>query len=511
MAGLFNGLQLRQAQKLGLSLTPQLQQAIKLLQLSTLELRQEIREAVEQNPMLEIEEEGNENRFESLETIAEQESQGDRNDEFDPFDNDSSIKTADTAFPDADSQISICADGNVTHNESAGNNEPVSHSADTRHSVAIADADSVFEGETGYDLHDHLLWQLDLSPLTGPDRIIAENIIDGIDDSGYLQETVESITQTVQEDYPETTLEDTLSVLKLIQHYDPVAVGSRSVQECLRIQLEAMNTTATRELALNIVNNYLKELSVRDFRTLCSKLSIREESLKKSIDLIQSLNPRPGRCAVKEKSDFIIPDVVVVKDENGHYHAELNSDAIPKLHINEQYRMLANQAQNADDKKFFKSNLQEANWFMQSLNKRNETLMKVANVIVERQQDFMEYGEGSMHPMVLNDIASEIEMHESTVSRITTEKYIVTPKGTFELKYFFSSKVGTDDGGTASSTAIRARIKELIAKEDAKKPLSDSKLVTLLSDEGIIVARRTIAKYRESLGIAPSSQRKRLI
>ena len=511
MAGLFNGLQLRQAQKLGLSLTPQLQQAIKLLQLSTLELRQEIREAVEQNPMLEIEDEGNENRFESLETLAEQESRGDSNDDFDPFDNDSSIKTADTAFPDADQQISISAEGTVTHNEAPSGNEAQSHSADTRRSQAIGDPDNMFEGETSYDLHDHLYWQLDLSPLTGADRVIAENIIDGIDDSGYLQETIESITETVQEDFPEVTPEDTLSVLKLIQHYDPVAVGSRNVQECLRIQLEAMNESSERDLALNIVNNYLKELSIRDFRTLCSKLSIKEDALKKSIDLITSLNPRPGHGAVKEKSDFIIPDVVVVKDDNGHYRAELNSDAIPSLRINEQYRMLAQQAQNENDKKFFKSNLQEANWFMKSLSQRNETLMKVASVIVEKQQDFMEYGEGSMHPMVLNDIATEIEMHESTVSRITTEKYIVTPKGTFELKYFFSSKVGTDDGGTASSTAIRARIKELIAKEDAKKPLSDSKLVTMLADEGIIVARRTIAKYRESLGIAPSSQRKRLV
>ncbi len=509
MAGLFNGLQLRQAQKLGLSLTPQLQQAIKLLQLSTLELRQEIREAVEQNPMLEIKDEGNENRFESLESMAEQESQGDRNDDFDPFDNDSSIKTADTAFPDADSQGEIAADGNVTHNEVS--NEFSSHSADTRRSQAIADADSVFEGETSYDLHDHLLWQLDLSPLSGSDRSIAENIIDGIDDSGYLQESIESITQTVQEDYPDITEDDTLSVLKLIQHYDPPAVGSRNVQECLRIQLEAMNASDIRDLSLKIVNNYLKELSIRDFRTLCSKLQVKEDSLKQAYDLIQSLNPRPGRCAVKEKSDFIIPDVFVVKDDKGHYHAELNSDAIPTLRINEEYQKLANKAQNEADKKFFKSNLQEANWFMQSLYKRNETLMKVASVIVERQQDFMEYGEGSMHPMVLNDIATEIEMHESTISRITTEKYIVTPKGTFELKYFFSSKVSTDDGGTASSTAIRARIKELIAKEDAKKPLSDSKLVDLLANEGIVVARRTIAKYRESLGIAPSSQRKRLI
>ena len=510
MAGIFNGLQLRQAQKLGLSLTPQLQQAIKLLQLSTLELRQEIRNAAEQNPMLELADEGIEGRFESLDSLSEEERKKDGNDDFDPFDNDSSIKSADTSFQDADHQGLISDDGEFL-SDNHEHSRIQSPSADLKKSVSYSDEDKVYEGETTYSLHDHLLWQLDLSPITGADKFIAENIIDAIDDSGYLTDSLENITNTVAKEYPEVTIENTFSVLKLIQHYDPLAVGSRNVQECLRIQLENKEPSPTQKLAISIVDNYLKELSIRDFRTLCQRLSVKEDLLKKAVELITSLNPRPGHGAVKEKSDFIIPDVVVVKDANGHYSAALNSDAMPTLRINEQYRQLAKQATTDADRKFFKNNLQEANWFLQSLSKRNETLLKVASVIVEKQQDFMEYGEGAMHPMVLNDIATEIDMHESTVSRITTEKYIVTPKGTFELKYFFSSKVGTDDGGSASSTAIRARIKALISKEDPKKPLSDSKISSLLSTEGLIVARRTVAKYRESIGIAPSSQRKRLI
>ena len=510
MAGLFNSLQLRQSQKQTLSLTPQLQQAIKLLQLSTLELRQEIRNAAEQNPMLEIEDEGAEGHFESIESMAEQERRSDGNDAFDPFDNDSSIKSADTSFHDGDNQGIISADGefNIQSSDHPKEQPP---SADLKKSSNFSGEDNIYEGETSYSLHDHLLWQLDLSPLTGTDRFIAENIIDAIDESGYLTDTIEAITASVAEDYPNVTFEETLSVLKLIQHYDPLGVGARTVQECLRIQLEAKEVSKARDLAFSIVENYLKELSVRDFRTLCQRLGVKEESLKCAVDLIMSLKPRPGQGAVREKADFIIPDVIVIKDQNGHYVATLNSDALPTLRINEQYRYLANQASTETDRKFFKNNLQEANWFLQSLYKRNETLLKVASVIVEKQQDFMEYGAGAMHPMVLNDIASEIDMHESTVSRITTEKYIVTPKGTFELKYFFSSKVGTDDGGSASSTAIRARIKDLISKEDPQKPLSDNKLSSLLSAEGFIVARRTVAKYRESIGIAPSSQRKRLV
>lgn len=510
MAGIFNGLQLRQAQKLGLSLTPQLQQAIKLLQLSTLELRQEIRNVAEQNPMLEIEDDGAEGHFESLESMAEEERKTDGNDNFDPFDNDSSIKSADTSFQDGDHQGIISDDGElIAHDDD--HSKIQNPSAELKKSTSYSGEDKIYEGETSYSLRDHLLWQLDLSPLTGADKFIAENIIDAIDDSGYLTDSLENITQTVTIEYPDITVDNTLSVLKLIQHYDPVAVGSRNVQECLMIQLENKDPSPQRDLAISIVENYLKELSVRDFRTLCQRLSVKEDLLKDAIALITSLNPRPGHGVVKEKSDFIIPDVVVVKDLDGHYKVALNSEAMPSLRINEQYRQMAKQATTDADRKFFKNNLQEANWFLQSLSKRNETLLKVASVIVEKQQDFMEYGEGAMHPMVLNDIASEIDMHESTVSRITTEKYIITPKGTFELKYFFSSKVGTDDGGSASSTAIRARIKALISKEDPKKPLSDSKISSLLSSEGLIVARRTVAKYRESLGIAPSSQRKRLI
>ena len=294
MAGLFNSLQLRQTQKLGLALTPQLQQAIKLLQLSTLELRQEIKAVALQNPMLEVEDDGNDERFESLESLAEQEATADRNDAFDPFDNDSSVKCTDTAFPDANQTVNISSEQNTVQNLSE-NQDQRHNSADTRHGQSLGN-DEVYEGETTEDLHDHLLWQLDLSPLEGADRLIAENIIDGIDDSGYLHESLESIVATVNETYPEITQEDALSVLKLIWNYDPVGIGARNVQECLRLQLEAKTSSATTKLALHIVNEYLKELSVRDFRTLCQKLNIKENELKPAIDLITSLNPRPGRA-----------------------------------------------------------------------------------------------------------------------------------------------------------------------------------------------------------------------
>lgn len=507
MAGLSNGLMLRQAQKLALAMTPQLQQAIRLLQLSTLELRAEIQQAVEQNPLLELADDKSEGKFESLESLAERELSADHNDDFDPFDNDASVKTADAAMPETEHSMDLegASPQGVERERYTGD----TYSAGLKHGQAI-DKDSVYEGETSEDLHDHLMWQLNLSPLRGADRLIAENIIDGIDDSGYLQESLESITATVSADYPEVTQDEVLSILKLIQRYDPLAVGSRSVQECLEIQLMERESTPARDRALIIVRQYLKQLSIRDFRGLCSKLGVKEAELKDAIDLITSLNPRPGHFAIREKSDFVIPDVVVARDENGRYYAMLNSDSIPSVRINEHYRRLSKQATTEQDRNFFKNNLQEANWFLQSIAKRNETLMKVANAIVEHQQEFMDQGESAMHPMILNDIAAEIEMHESTVSRITTEKYILTPKGTFELKYFFSSSVNTDNGGSASSTAIRARIKALVAEENPRKPLSDAKIVELLEKDGFIVARRTVAKYRELQGIAPSSQRKRL-
>ena len=267
--------------------------------------------------------------------------------------------------------------------------------------------------------------------------------------------------------------------------------------------------TKYKKEALTVVNDHLNLLSNRDFRSLCQKLSVKEDTLKEIIALITSLNPRPGNYTVSKRNDFIVPDVVVVKDANGEYTAELNPTSNIIVRINDSYRQLANQARTKEEKSFFKNNLQEANWFIQSLEKRNETLLKVARCIVKHQKAFMEEEVKKLQKRYQK--ATEIQMHESSISRITTEKYIYTPKGTFELKYFFSSSVSTDDGGAASSTAIKSLIKEYISNENRRKPLSDSKIAQMLNDKGLNVARRTVAKYREALGIASSSQRKQLV
>lgn len=518
MAGLNNSLQLRTAQTQSLSMTPQLQQAIKLLQLSTLELIQEINQSVDLNPLLEIDEKQDDN-MQSLDAMIEH----DREDnDFDLFNDDSSINNnVDISINQEINDHNVLSfEGNNKINQAE---QSIEHDFDTyqkdNYTQALSRStknyeldDNVFEGETSFSLQDHLNFQLDLSPLTGKDKYIAQNIIDGIDESGYLTEDLNDILQSVQQNYADTTLEDIQTILKLVQHYDPLGIGSRSVQECLLIQLHAKDQNdKTVKQAITIVENYLNLLSNKDFRSLCQKLSIKENELKKIVDLITSLNPRPGQGVIKEKSDFIIPDVLCYKDKNGEYIVELNNQALPKVKLNETYKAMMHKATTKTDVQFFKSHLQEANWFLQSLNKRNETLLKVSSCIIMHQKDFLIHGEEYMQPLILNDIAIETDLHESTISRITTQKYIHTPRGTYELKYFFSSKVNTESGGSASSTAIRAHIKNLIANENKRKPLSDSQLSKELEKIGIIAARRTVAKYREALGISSSSQRKLLV
>ena len=520
MAGLKNALQLRQTQSQTLTMTPQLQQAIRLLQLSSIELRQEIALNLEQNPLLEINEDLINPNVESLDALIENERK--ESEVFDPFDNDSSINN--TADISLSNEIELSEDGNHAHDslsnlDDNGSIQELAHiktptsSTSVKKSMSFADDDfSVYEGETSETLQDHLMWQLDLSPLTGLDRAIAESIIDGIDDSGYLTESLDDIKEAVQKAGFEVSPEDIQAVLKIVQNYDPLGVASRSVQECLLIQLNALpKNTEYLELAKKMVKDYIDLLSNRDFRQLCQKLGVKEPILKEIMDLVTSLNPRPGQGVIKEKSDFVIPDVLAFKRKDGSWAVELNPNTIPPIRLNEQYKSLVNFAKTEQERQFFKSHLQEANWFLTSLNKRNETLLKVAQCIVDHQQDFLNEGETAMHPLILNDVASEVEMHESTISRVTTEKYLHTPRGTYELRYFFSSHVNTDDGGTASATAIRAKIKELVAGENPRKPLSDNAIADLLQEQGIMVARRTIAKYRKSLGITSSSQRKRLV
>ena len=521
MVGINLNIKTRATQTQNQMLTPQMQQAIKLLQLSSIELQQQIRETVDLNPLLEIDDASNSSIEESYEDMISRENM--ENEEYDLFDNDASIKSQE--IDGLDSSINIDENGTIQRmdnssiqDQSVSNSQEFSriddsYSAAPRGSKGLAiDNDSIYEGETTETLQDHLMMQLELSPLEGNDKLIAQSIIDAIDDSGYLSESIESIFESLKNTIFNIELEDVVTVLKIVQHYDPIGVGSRNVQECLLIQLnELPSDTPYKDTACKLIKQYINFLSNRDFRSICQKLSLKEDVLKKVLALIRSLNPRPGNFAPSKKTDFIIPDVVVVKKSDGTYTVELNPSANTKVRINEGYRQLANRASTKEEKQFFKDHMQEANWFIQSIEKRNETLLKVSRCIVEHQKEFMEKGACAMQPMVLNDVATEISMHESTISRITTQKFIYTPQGTYELKFFFSSSVGSDDGSEASSTAIKAKIKELVAAEDPKKPLSDNKISDLLNEYGMNVARRTVAKYREAIGIPASSMRKKLI
>ncbi len=309
----------------------------------------------------------------------------------------------------------------------------------------------------------------------------------------------------------EIDIDEVEAVLKRIQRFDPVGVAAKDLRDCLLIQLSQFDkTTPWLEEARLIISDHLDLLANHDFRTLMRVTRLKEDVLKEAVNLIQSLDPRPGQSIQTGEPEYVIPDVLVRK-HNGHWTVELNSDSIPRLQINQHYASMCNNARNDGDSQFIRSNLQDAKWLIKSLESRNDTLLRVSRCIVEQQQAFFEQGEEYMKPMVLADIAQAVEMHESTISRVTTQKYLHSPRGIFELKYFFSSHVNTEGGGEASSTAIRALVKKLIAAENPAKPLSDSKLTSLLSEQGIMVARRTVAKYRESLSIPPSNQRKQLV
>jgi len=379
---------------------------------------------------------------------------------------------------------------------------------------ASNDDEQIFQGETTDNIQDHLLWQMRLTPFSDVDRAIAIAIIDSIDESGYLTVSLDDILQSVNtEDEMEelVELDEVECVLKRIQMFDPIGSGSRTPQECLLVQLKqfAEDTPWLNEAKL-LIEEYADLLGSKDYRTLMRKSRLKEDDLREAMRLLQTLNPRPGSALITKEPEYVIPDVSVTK-RNGRWVVELNPDSLPKLSVNQQYAAMSRQARNSSDSQFIRSHMQEAKWFIKSLESRNETLMKVANCIVQQQLGFFEHGPEMMKPMVLNDVAEMVDMHESTISRVTTQKYMHTPRGIFELKYFFSSHVATESGGECSSTAIRALIKKLVAAEKPSKPLSDSKIAQLLADQGIKVARRTIAKYRESLSIPPSNQRKSLI
>jgi RNA polymerase sigma-54 factor len=480
-----------------LHMTPQLQQAIRLLQLSTLDLQTEIQNVLDSNFMLEVaEEEGSSRDQEQGEASAES---ADRDNA------DSGEQAIDASQTESipedlavDSKWDDVYDGSTSYSQPSSSDEPDQFETYTS------------EGET---LHDHLTWQMQLTPFSETDRAIAMTIIDSIDDDGYLHTSLEEILSGLNRDHDldeDVELDEVEAVLHRIQHFDPVGVAARDLSECLLIQLQQFDEdTPYLKQTREIVSQYLEMLGGRDFSRIMRLMKMNEDDLRQVIQLIQTLNPKPGAVVSSEKSEYVIPDVIVFKNK-GKWVVELNPETMPKIRVNNLYAGMIRRSDNSEDANNMRNQLQEARWFLKSLQSRNETLLKVARCIVERQRDFFEYGEEAMKPLVLRDVAEAVSMHESTISRVTTQKFMHTPKGLFEFKYFFSSHVSTTEGGECSATAIRAMIKKLIAAENHSKPLSDNKIAEMLMKQGIKVARRTVTKYREAMLIPSSNERKRL-
>jgi len=495
-------IQLRLGQNL--TMTPQLQQAIRLLQLSSLELSAEIQEALESNPMLEVEgEEANNNNTDAEKVNGETSaSEPANNNDVDAATTETDKALQQTEMPD---ELPVDTAWDDIY-------EPTTYQASNSSSASgPGDREVEFQNPESESLWQHLSWQMDLTPFSPTDLQIATTIIDSISDDGYLDVSTEDLHNSLLKDLPELELDEVDAVLRQIQNFEPTGVAARNLGECLTLQLQQLaEDTPWREQAFRLVREHLDILASHDYSLLMRRMKLSEEDLGLVVELIRSLNPRPGSQISSQQTEYIVPDVFVRKIK-GVWKVELNAEVAPKLRINNMYAGLIRRADSSKDNNFLKDNLQEARWLLKSLQSRNETLLKVATRIVEHQRGFLEHGEEAMKALVLHDIAEAVEMHESTISRVTTRKYMHTPRGIFELKYFFSSHVGTANGGECSSTAIRAFLKKLIAAEEPKKPLSDNKLATLLAQQGINVARRTVAKYREAMTIPPSNERKRLM
>lgn len=496
-------LQLRQGQSL--AMTPQLQQAIKLLQLSTLELQLEIQQTLESNPMLEMLEEG-ESAEDDLPVISEEDLARLR---------ETSNEVIDFSAPEqATESVDEWQDEYLPEELPVDSQWGDVYETSTSPTSA-ADDDYSFDSRNAATetLQEHLLWQLNLTPMTDRDRIIALAIVDAVAPSGFLEISAEDIYQGLLEQWQDEDVlecDEVLAVLHRVQQFDPPGVAAHDLRECLLIQLNQLHEDTPWLLdAKLIVSDYLNLLAARDYKQLMKKSEIRENTLKKAMELIRSLKPQPGAYIEAEKTEYVVPDVYVTR-KRSRWVVELNPEIAPRLRVNADYAALVRRADSSADNAFLRDCLQEARWFLKSLVSRNETLMKVATAIVEYQRGFLEYGTEAMKPMVLANIAETVGLHESTISRVVNQKYMHTPSGVFELKYFFSSHVGTVGGGECSSTAVRTMIKNLIAGENTRKPLSDSALVGLLEQQGVNVARRTVAKYREALNIPPSNERKRL-
>ena len=472
-------LQLRIGQNL--TMTPQLQQAIKLLQLSTLDLQQEIQQALESNMMLEVDEE----------TVSIQE---------EPVSKPESEVTSEGSQTDIPDELPIDSNWDDVFE----NTQPTA-----------AAAPEVLEFETQHskvgNLADHLQQQLELISISERDRAIAIAIIDSVNEDGYISESIENIHQGLQGQLEDLELDEVEGVLHRVQNFDPIGVAAKDLADCLVLQLlQLSDTVPYKNEAIDVVRRHLELLATHDQARLMRRLGLSELQLTEVIALIRTLDPKPGSKIQNVESEYIVPDVYVTK-KKGQWCVNLNPDIAPKLRVNSVYSKMIKRADSSKENVSMKEHLQEARWFIKSLHSRNDTLLRVAKSIVEKQEGFLDHGAIAMKPMVLRDIAEELELHESTISRVTTQKYMHTPNGIVEFKYFFSSHVSTDGGGECSATAIRAIIKELVGNENPAKPLSDSKMSDILKEKGINVARRTIAKYREAMSIQSSSQRKRLL
>jgi len=455
-----------------LTLTPQLQQSIRLLQLSTVELNQEIDRMLMENPALEREDAEGEPEAAAAAPA--------------PSGGASPGGGSEPAAPDSDWSADIASSWRGTDDDDEG--------------------DRSFTAPDTPTLRDHLRGQLSLSNLGDRDRVFVELLIDALDEDGYLTQPLEEIAALLPAE-AEADFEELGIALRHLQNLEPAGVGARSPGECLALQLRIMPDEPARRLALDIVEKHLELLASRDYTRLKNITGAGDEALRAAQRLIQALNPRPGAAYAKVETRYVIPDVIVRKLRSV-WRASLNPDAMPRLRINRLYAELAAGARSSGAA--IASQLQEARWLIKNVQQRFDTILRVSQAIVDQQRHFLEHGEVAMRPLVLREIAHTLGLHESTISRVTTQKYMATPRGTFELKYFFGSHVATEAGGAASSTAIRALIKQLVAAEDAKAPLSDARISQILGEQGIVVARRTIAKYREALQIPPVNQRKSL-
>jgi RNA polymerase sigma-54 factor len=493
-------LQLRTSQHL--ALTPQLQQSIRLLQLSTLELHQELEQILGENPLLERLDDPLDH---SVRLLADGAISA-------PAPNGAEA-TPDTLQPPQDSAAPADSDapyegGADGEGDGASAAEGDSDWSDVGRSKNPDDDDSRPQIEASHcTLREHLLEQMRVTVTEERDRVLMELIIDALDDNGYLEETLEEIHARLPEE-AEVELDELRTALTLLQSFDPAGVGARSASECLALQIRQLPNVplVTRRMALTIVDKYLTWFAQREFNKLKKALDCDDEDLREAQAVIRLCNPHPGAEFASDVSDYVVPDVIVKKARNG-WQVTLNNDVMPRLRVNAMYANLLKQGKGESA---MGAQLQEAKWLIKNMRQRFDTILRVAQAIVERQKNFFSHGAVAMRPLVLREIADTLGLHESTISRVTTQKYMLTPHGMFELKYFFGSHVATEAGGEASSTAIRALIVQLTGAEDPKNPLSDSKIADMLGEQGMVIARRTVAKYREALKIPPVSLRKAL-